>query len=88
MTGVQTCALPISATQSYVPDDKKGRFNGIFDMLCTVGMLVGELVSGALATFLPNRVVLSACMGIVLLAAVIVIGGHRNEVSAIYNTQV
>lgn len=86
--GITSYNIRISATQSYVPDDKKGRFNGIFDMLCTVGMLVGELVSGALATFLPNRIVLSVCMGIVLLAAVFVIGGHRKEVSAVYNTQV
>ena len=40
--------IRISATQSYVPDEKKGRFNGAFNMLNTVGSFTGNLLAGAL----------------------------------------
>ena len=38
--------IRISSTQSYVPDERKGRFNGAFLMLNTIGMLIGELTAG------------------------------------------
>lgn len=39
LLGVTSYTIRISATQSYVPDEKKGRFNGAFNMLNTVGAL-------------------------------------------------
>lgn len=39
--GVTSYTIRISATQSYVPDEKKGRFNGAFNMLNTVGSFTG-----------------------------------------------
>ena len=85
--GVTSYTIRISATQSYVPDEKKGRFNGAFNMLSTVGSLSGELLAGALASFLPQRGVLSGFMVLCALAAVVFIGGSRKSVSAIYNRQ-
>lgn len=52
LLGVTSYTLRISATQSYVPDEKKGRFNGAFSMLSTIGMLIGEMTSGALGEFI------------------------------------
>ena len=51
--GVTSYTIRISATQSYVPDEKKGRFNGAFNMLNTVGSFTGNLLAGALVAFLP-----------------------------------
>lgn len=85
--GVTSYNIRVSATQNYVPDIKKGRFNGIFSMLNTSGMLLGELLAGALTTVLPVRMVLSIFMGICALSAVVVIGGNKKHVSAIYNIQ-
>lgn len=85
--GVTSYNIRISATQSYVADSKKGRFNGIFSMMNTVGMLAGQLLSGALTLVLSERAVLSAFMGVTAVAAVVFIGGNRKAVSAIYNTQ-
>lgn len=85
--GVTSYTIRISATQSYVPDEKKGRFNGAFNMLNTVGSFSGELLAGALTAFLPARGVLTGFMLIAVAAAILVIGGGRKSVAAIYNRQ-
>ena len=83
--GVTSYTIRISATQSYVPDEKKGRFNGAFNMLSTVGALLGELAAGTLTAFFPERMILLFSMLLCALAAVVFIGGNREHVSAIYN---
>ena len=83
--GLTSYTIRISATQSYVPDERKGRFNGAFNMLSTAGALLGELLAGLLTLLVPERVVLLAVMLLCALAAVVVIGGGRKHVALIYN---
>ena len=85
--GVTSYTIRISATQGYVPDEKKGRFNGVFNMINTVGCLGGELAAGALTLILPERVVLMSALMLCALAAIAFIGGGHKEVSRIYNRQ-
>lgn len=80
--------IRISATQNYVPDNVRARFNGSFQMLCTLGGIIGQLTAGAIAEFLPVR-------GIVLVANCINIGAvyflmyrGRESVKPIYNREV
>ncbi len=87
LLGVTSYTIRISATQSYVPDEKKGRFNGAFNMLSTVGSFTGTLLAGALSTVLPVRTVILAFNAVTLLVAVAVIGGGRKHISPIYNRQ-
>ncbi len=83
--GITSYTIRISATQSYVPDEKKGRYNGAFSMLNTAGMLVGEILGGALTVVFPERGVLAGFMILCTAAAVIFIGGNKKEVSKLYN---
>ena len=83
--GVTSYTIRISATQSYVPDEKKGRFNGAFNMLSTVGALAGEFAAGLLAVKYPERAVMLAVMLLCAAAAVVFIGGGKRHVEAIYN---
>ena len=85
--GVTSYTIRSSATQSYVPDDRKGRFNGAFLMLTTTGSLLGELLAGACTRFLPMRTVLALFMGITLTAAIVIIGGGRRHVKPLYNRE-
>ena len=85
--GVTSYTIRISATQSYVPDEKKGRFNGVFNMINTAGSLLGELVAGILCLILSPRIVLISCMLINGIAAAVLIGGNHTHVAAIYNRQ-
>ena len=84
--GVTSYTIRISATQKYVPDEKKGRFNGAFNTLMTVGMVIGQAAAGGLSAAVSERTVVVAANVLCLAAAVLVIGGSRREVSKIYNT--
>lgn len=83
--GVTSYTIRVSATQSYVPDEKKGRFNGAFNMLSTFGALVGEFAAGTLTVILPERIVLLFAMLLCAAAALVFIGGGRRHVAPIYN---
>lgn len=85
--GVTSYTIRVSATQAYVPDEKKGRFNGAFNMLNTCGSLIGELTAGWLALYLSSRGVIAGYMFLGMIAAVAIIGGSRKEVAAIYNVE-
>ncbi len=87
MLGVTSYNIRISATQSYVPHEKKGRFNGIFIMLMTLGALVGQLISGALTELIDMRLLLLLINLATGIAAIAIIGGNKKYVSAIYNRQ-
>ena len=83
--GVTSYTIRISATQSYVPDEKKGRFNGAFNMLFMAGALIGEMTGGLASQVLPERTVLLIAMLIQAAMALVIIGGAKEEVSRIYN---
>lgn len=83
--GVTSYNIRISATQSYVPDERKGRFNGIFEMALTAGTLSGQLLSGILTLFLPERAVISGFMLLNLMAAILIMGRNGKSVKKIYN---
>ena len=85
--GVTSYTIRVSATQSYVPDEKKGRFNGVFGMINTVGALAGELIAGLLTVFMPERLVLMSALLLCAAAAIFVIGGCHKPVAEIYNRQ-
>lgn len=83
--GITSYTIRISATQSYVPDARKGRFNGAFNMLSTLGALAGEFAAGAMTVFFPERTVLLSAMLLCTLAALVFIGGGGPFVAPIYN---
>ena len=83
--GVTSYTIRISATQSYVPDEKKGRFNGAFNMLCTLGALLGEMAGGGLSTMLNERLVLMCFMLLQIAAALAIIGCSKKHVEKVYN---
>lgn len=87
LTSVTSYTIRISSTQSYVPDGKKGRFNGAFTLLSTLGSFAGEMAAGALAEFFPMRPVLAGFMLLNGLAAAVFIGGGKKHVKQIYNRQ-
>lgn len=83
--GVTSYTIRISSTQNYVPHEKKGRYNGAFNMLNTTGSFCGQMLAGALTMLLPARYVLSGFMVINAAAALVVIGGNQRHIKRIYN---
>ena len=80
--------IRISATQSYVPDEVRGRFNGTFQMITTMGTLTGQLVAGSLGEFLPERTILIGMMIINVTAIYCIMYRHREKVKPLYNRDV
>ena len=86
--GVTSYTIRSVATQSYVPDNRRARFNGIFQMICFVGSVTGSLVIGALAEVLPERLIVTATNALVLLAVYLFMYRGREHVKKIYNREV
>ena len=88
MICVTSFNIRISSTQNHVPNEMRGRFNGVFQMLTNVGSIVGALAAGALGDLLPMRPVIM-CFGLlgVLSAFAIMLPGSKH-VREIYNVDV
>lgn len=85
--GVTSYTIRVSATQSYVPDEKKGRFNGAFNMIFMLGALLGELIAGVASEVAPERTILMVAMLVQAVAAIVIIGGAKKHVEIIYNRE-
>ncbi|MDE6590175.1 MAG: MFS transporter [Oscillospiraceae bacterium] len=88
LLGVTSYNIRIAATQSYIPDGKRARFNGAYQMLTSVGSLCGTLLAGSLAEVLPERAVILLFSAVGLAAAWGFVFRNRREVAAIYNREV
>lgn len=88
MLGVTSYNIRIAATQSYLPDEKRARFNGAYQMLTSLGSLGGTLLAGWLAEVMPERGVILLFSAVGLAAAWLFIFRRRREVAAIYNREV
>ena len=86
--GVTSYNIRVSATQSHVPHDMKGRFNGAFFMLNTVGALTGNVLSGVLSEFIPMRATLMVFMLFNALSALVIIGCNKKHIAPLYNRNV
>lgn len=85
LLGVTSWTIRISATQAYVPDEKKGRFNGAFNMLNTCGSLAGQLTAGWLSYYMSSRTIIFLSCVVLFTAAMAIMGTNREHISKIYN---
>ena len=79
--------IRISTTQHYIPDEKKGRFNGTFQMMNTFGMMAGELIAGGLADRFDMRLVVLMFSAIEFTAGWLIMFRARKHVGLIYNQE-
>ncbi|MCL2223101.1 MAG: MFS transporter [Oscillospiraceae bacterium] len=80
--------IRMSTTQDYIPDEKRARFNGAFQMFMTIGTVSGQLIAGALAEVIPIRAVIVIYGSIVLTAAFAIMWRGRRHVMPIFNRTV
>lgn len=88
MLGVTSFNIRISGTQSYVADEMRGRFNGIFQMLNILGGIIGQLAAGAVGELLPARPVILAAMALNIVCVFLVMLPGGAHVKKIYNVEV
>jgi DHA3 family macrolide efflux protein-like MFS transporter len=85
---VNSFNIRIAATQSYVPDSFRARFNGTFLMLTTLGSMLGNLSAGILGEFLPTQYIIAGTQVLNLVAIFAIIWPGREYVKQIYNREV
>ena len=88
MIGVTSYNIRIAATQSYLLDEKRARFNGAFQMLTSLGSLCGTLLAGTLAEAMPERGVILLFSAVHMLCIWLIVFRRRREVAVIYNREV
>lgn len=88
LLSVTSYNIRIAATQSYIPDEKRARFNGSFQMLCSVGSIAGSLLAGVMAETMSERwvVLLMAVVG--LLGTYLFMYRGREHVAKVYNRDI
>ncbi|MEG1050275.1 MAG: MFS transporter, partial [Oscillospiraceae bacterium] len=86
--GVTSYNIRISATQSYVPDEVRGRFNGVFQMINTLGGMFGQLIAGVFGEIMPERTVIAGMMVINIIAVYCIMYKGREHVKKLYNREV
>ena len=88
LLGVTSYNIRIAATQTYIPDQKRARFNGTFSMLCSLGGIAGSLTAGGLAEIMPERWAIALLAGVGLVGVYVFMYRGRKHVAAIYNREV
>ncbi len=88
LLGVTSYNIRIAATQTYIPDGKRARFNGTFSMLCSLGGIAGSLTAGGLAEVMPERWAIALLAATGLLGVYLFMYRGRRHVAAIYNREV
>lgn len=88
MTGllsVTSFNIRISSTQAYVPNEIRGRFNGLFLTITTFGMIIGQLVSGVIGEYFDIRLVILVANMMTLALTYLIVFNNRKHVAPIYN---
>ena len=80
--------IRLSATQSYIPEEYRGRFNGVFQTVVNAGMIAGQLLGGALGEVLPLRPLIAGFMAVNIIGAFAVMYRGRSHVKQIFNRDV
>lgn len=80
--------IRISATQSYIPSEKRARFTSIFMVITTVGSITGQLVAGVLGEVMPIPTIVTIVMIINMIAIYFFIYRHRESIKVLYNRSV
>lgn len=88
LLSVTSYNIRIAATQSYIPDNKRARFNGTFHMLCSIGSIIGSLTAGSLAELTGERAAVMLMAGVGLIGSYVFMYRGRQHVAAIYNREV
>ncbi|MBR5251294.1 MAG: MFS transporter [Oscillospiraceae bacterium] len=88
MFSVTSYNIRVSATQSYIPDTLRGRFNGVFSMLSSVGSILGQFIAGVCGEFAPERAIIIGAMIVDISCVLLIMYRGREHVKPIYNQEI
>ncbi|MGL5978209.1 MAG: MFS transporter [Erysipelotrichaceae bacterium] len=88
LLGATSFNIRIGATQSYIPDHKRARFNSIFMVLTSIGLVCGQLLGGILGEVLWIPTIVLWVMLIVLAAVYVLFVRNKTSIQPFYNRKV
>lgn len=88
MIAVTSFNIRISGTQSHVPGHLRARFNSLFSVITTAGMLIGQLLAGALGEGVSIRAMLLMVQAVNIASAFAIMLPAKKHVKAVYNQDI
>ena len=88
LLSINSFNIRMSSVQSYVPSEKRGRVNGVFQIIVSLGMLSGRLLAGSLGEFFRFEYIVLGLNMFGLLAFYMIIWRNRQSIALIYNRKV
>ena len=88
MLGVTSFNIRTSSTQSYVPNEKRGRFNGIFAVITMIGMVIGKFIGGVAGEFIYIPYIIVTVSLVNLAAVYFIVYKDKQHVKLLYNRDV
>ncbi len=85
MFSVTSYNIRISSTQTYIDDQYRGRYNGVFLMLTTLGGIIGKLIAGALGDNIETKYLVLIFSMLYIVGYFILVLPNKEAVKKIYN---
>lgn len=85
MLCVTSYNIRISSTQDYLPDSQRARFNGMFQMITTLGGIIGSLIAGVLGEFFSIRGIILLFSSLNIVCVYLIVYKGKAHVKKIYN---
>ena len=86
--GTTSANIRISAIQSYLPSEKRGRINSISSLLAFAGIFCGSLLSGILGEYLPYQAIGLLYGAIGSAAVYFFIMRNKTHIAKLYNREI
>lgn len=80
--------IRLSSTQSYIPNNMRGRFNGAFLTITTTGLILGQLLFGILGEIFSTPNIMMWANVVTLILTFVLIYRNRKHVAPIYNQSI
>lgn len=87
LTSVTSYNIRLSGTQNYVPNEVRGRFNGVFQMMNMLGTIIGQLIAGALGGFVSVRLAAAGAMAVDIICVFLIFFPNAEHVKKVYNVE-
>ena len=88
MIAVTSFNIRISGTQNHVPGHLRARFNSLFSVITTAGLLMGQLMAGALGEGVSIRTMLLIVQAVNMLSAFAIMLPAKKHVKIVYNQDI
>jgi MFS family permease len=82
--GVNSATLRETAIQNYLPPDIRGRVSSLLNVTISAGVMLMQLIAGALGEIMPYRAVAVLCASLALTSVFLLVRRNRTSIEALF----